>query len=244
MKSVLAWLFLSDDGKLADGHWHPVQAGSILEVPSGLRAYTDPLSALIHAPGSLVCRVRLEGEIKRRGDIVEAPWLKVLWIGEANKTLHLFALHIAKSVLVSEQESGRAMDTRSSRVLRAKGDFLNGKASRELIEAIGNGAWLAEREVTRPVARTAAECLAWASVLDCIFAAWGTAHASGRREAQLAREYINETQIFDSSDAVSAVAQKAAWTAAIIGAERATRDLHSTLLHRMLLKLRGGGKSS
>ena len=70
MTPILAWHFLPESGTLANGDGRPVVAGETLTVAGplalctrGLHASRKLTDALKYAPGPVLCRVRLSGEI-------------------------------------------------------------------------------------------------------------------------------------------------------------------------------------
>jgi len=83
---MLAWHFLPNDGRLRYGEHTKVIVGEPLRVQlplimcqHGLHASKHPFDALTYAPGLVLCRVELEGEILRGADKVCAEIRTVIW---------------------------------------------------------------------------------------------------------------------------------------------------------------------
>ena len=105
--STIAWHFVSGpfpgvlrDGRPvpADGEWL-VHDSEIIPCESGLHASVRAMDALSYAPGPIVCRVELDGEIvERGGDKIVGRRRCVLWRADATDVLRAFACDRALSV--------------------------------------------------------------------------------------------------------------------------------------------------
>lgn len=102
-KSVLAWHLVGDT--LRDGS--PVPAdGVILTHPgeiemcsSGFHSSRHPIDALGYAPGSMICRVRLYGDIDEGIDKLVASERKIIWRVDGTELLRDFARKCALDVI-------------------------------------------------------------------------------------------------------------------------------------------------
>ena len=100
----LAWHFVGSallDGRPipADGEWL-VHKGRLELCASGLHASTRVIDAMQYAPGGTVCRVAVDGRIKRAGDKLVAAKRVILWRLEAtDDVLRAFARKAALSVI-------------------------------------------------------------------------------------------------------------------------------------------------
>lgn len=102
--SLLAWHFVNEERTLRDGN--TVEAGYVYEVERpirlcswGLHASINPLDALTYAPGPIVCRVRMSGEMIRDTDKLVATRREVLWMADATDILSEFARECALDVI-------------------------------------------------------------------------------------------------------------------------------------------------
>lgn len=101
--SVLAWHFVGKTlrGGLplpADGEWLE-HKGSLVLCEQGLHASRRVRSALAHAPGSTICRVRCDGKILDGGDKLVCTRRKILWRIDGEQLLREFARWCASQVL-------------------------------------------------------------------------------------------------------------------------------------------------
>ena len=92
--SCLAWHFLADNGRMRWGIWKQVRAGvtyvhsgPIKLCEHGLHASVRVIDALGYAPGSLVCRVRMWGDVATDTDKIAASRRRVLWMADATRVL-------------------------------------------------------------------------------------------------------------------------------------------------------------
>ena len=170
MSSVLAWHFLPDDGCLRFGKREKVRVGRAykadgpLELCSnGMHASTSILDALFYAPGAIVCRVEMRGEIIEGDDKLCARERKVLWKVDATRTLHEFAIWCAKRAL----KRAKVTDKRCWDALKVKQRWLDGKATGAELDA----ASAAARAAAWAAAWDAARAAAWAAAWDAARAA-------------------------------------------------------------------------
>jgi hypothetical protein len=177
---VTTWFhFLPDDGRLQFGRRRRVEVGTTLTIKSrpvlcerGFHASARAFDALRYAPGSLVCRVRLGGEIVVDDDKVCAQQRTVVWMADATRTLHEFACWAAEGALDAIASRGETVDPRSRRAIEVKRLWLDGQATDEELAAA--------RDAAGAAARDAARAAAWAAAWD---AAWDAAWVAARDAA-------------------------------------------------------------
>jgi len=132
---MLAWHFLNDEGTLCKGNLKVEvgqtlrMRGPIIPCDRGFHASVRPLDALRYAPGAVVQRVRLTGEIVEQADKVVASERTCLWIADATRTLHEFAIWCGEQALREAQARRMAVDARSWHALEAKRQWLDGNVS-------------------------------------------------------------------------------------------------------------------
>ena len=188
-----AWHFVRGNRRLGFGHGETVAAGYVYAVKGqialcrwGLHASVKPLDALQYAPGPIVCRVEMGGEIIRGADKIVAQTREVLWMADATNALHEFACVVAEEALKAE----KVTDERSWAAIAAKRKWLAGE--------ITSGDLAAARAAASAAARDADAAWAAAGAVDAARAASRAADAA--RAAAWA--------------ASSAAARAAAWAAA------------------------------
>src|SRR3970040_1215197 len=104
MKSVKAWHFLADSGKLrdgrpaVDGEWL-LHTGPAVMCESGLHASRKVTDALRYAPGSILCRVECRGVVEERADKLLCLERKILWRIDSTDVLRRFARMCALDVI-------------------------------------------------------------------------------------------------------------------------------------------------
>jgi len=211
---ILAWYFLPDDRKLRYAPYTPVEPGQVLRVEGplelcrrGLHASIRPLDALRYAPGSIVCRVEMGGDIIHGDDKLCASERKTLWVADATRTLHEFACWCAERALLRERDAGREPDPRSWDAVEAKRAWLRGEIDDKALAAAAYAAW-----ATAAAARAAVYAAA-AAVDAAVDAAWATAAAARAAAVDAA------------VDAARAAARDAAWAEQNAELERALGEL-------------------
>ena len=184
---LLAWHFLPEDRRLRFGGRTLVEPGQTLTVEPplelcsrGLHASVRPIDALSYAPGPILCRVALSGEIIHDGDKVCAQHRTVLWMADATRTLHLFACDEAERALrATEIDDSRCFDA-----IATKRRWIDGKATGEELAAARAAAWAAASAAAWDAAWAAASAAASAAARAAASAAaWAAARAAAR-EAQ------------------------------------------------------------
>jgi hypothetical protein len=204
-KAVLGWWFAAaqPDGSviLPHGDGRLVVPGETLTVKPpieacvrGLHASTRALDALGYARGPMVARVQLSGILdKSEADKVAASRRKTLWLVDATRALHEFAVWCARQALEAERAAGREPDARSWRALEVRLAWLRGEASDADLSAAESAAWSAAwsaesaawsaargaaRGAARSAARSAARGAAWSAAGSAAWSAAGSAAGS------------------------------------------------------------------
>ena len=151
---LLAWHFLPADRRLRFGDRRLAEPGRTLTVSPpllldsrGLHASVRPIDALSYAPGPILCRVALSGEIIEDGDKVCAEHRTVLWMADATRTLHLFACDEAERVL----RVAGVDDPRCTAAIATKRRWLDGEATDEELDAAWAAAWDVDRVIDKGV---------------------------------------------------------------------------------------------
>src|SRR3990167_1844367 len=107
-QKVWAWHFLPADGCLRWGTREKVGVGKVYSLPPhekpelcerGMHGSVLPLHALQYAPGPIVCRVRLWGDVMRADDKLVARHREVVAMADATRVLHEFAPWCAEQAL-------------------------------------------------------------------------------------------------------------------------------------------------
>jgi hypothetical protein len=151
------WHFLPADKRLRFGDRKLVKVGKTLRhdgplklCDSGFHASHRAINALQHAPGPIICRVTLGGEIIEDTDKVVAQERTVLWIADATNTLHEFACRCAEDAL----RTAKVDDVRCWGAIETKRRWLKGEALD------------AELAAARDTARAVARAVAWDAARD------------------------------------------------------------------------------
>jgi len=174
-----AWHWVSADKMTRYAPRVPVIVGETLRVDPpvvlcerGLHASVRALDALQYAPGPIICRVQLGGEIKHGDDKLVATERTVLWMYDATNVLHEFACGSAETALLIAQVE----DARCWGAIEVKRAWLRGEASDSDLAAARDAAWAAARDAARAAARDAAWAAARAAARDAArAAAWDAA---------------------------------------------------------------------
>lgn len=163
---VLAWHFLPANRCLTHGDGRVVRIGETLRLPGpvalaerGLHASRRPLHALGHAPGPVLCRVRMHGPRIEDDEKIVASARTALAMADASELLHRFALACAKRVL----DRVSAPDPRSTRALVCKQQWLDGTTDEAALQAAWGEAWAAVPEAPDHVASAVAQAAASAT---------------------------------------------------------------------------------
>lgn len=166
---------MKDTQKILAWHWAPntlrtrysdeaIVVGQTLKAKgplelceNGMHASLCPFDALQYAPGSMLCRVQLSGEVIKGDDKLCARSRKTVAIYDADHMLHEFACLCAERAL---KQTG-VTDERCHRAIAVKRLWLAGKASDAELAAAGAAAGGAAWAAARAAARAAAGGAAW-----------------------------------------------------------------------------------
>ena len=185
MDTVTGWYFSEESRLLQHGDARPIEIGVTHEVDApiqlckrGLHASVRAIDALKYAPGPIVWRVELSGEIKTGDDKCVATHRKYIGGGvDARAVMRAFACRCALDVahlwdmpplvrayLETGEESIR--DAARAAAVAAAGDAARAAA----VAAAGDAAWAAARDAARAAAwdaaRAAAGDAAWDAARD------------------------------------------------------------------------------
>lgn len=173
------WHFLREDCKLQYGSREKVVVGEKLGVKPplqmchrGLHASERLIDALYYAPGPIVCRIQLSGEILHDTDKACAEYRRVVWMYDASRVLHEFACVVAERALLKEREAGREPDKRSWDAIQAKKDWMAGIISDDELCAAERAAWSVGWSVGWNVGWNAVRSVGWSL-------AWGAVKSVG-----------------------------------------------------------------
>ena len=260
---MLGWHFLDADRRLQFGKRESVEAGRtytaegpLVLCRNGMHASIRVLDALRYAPGPIVCRVRLGGEIIHDTDKSVARSRRVLWLADATTILHEFALSVATDALCLQEARGEFTDPRSWAALEVKARWLRGEATTRELDAAGDAAWAAAETAAKAAARDAAGDAAWAAAWAAAWdAAWAAAWAAARdaawwdaawaaraaRAAWDARAAWAARAAWDARDAWDAWAARAAGAARDAWAARATWAAGAAGAALVVFTARGAG---
>jgi hypothetical protein len=105
----------------------------------GLHASLDPFDALQYAPGTIICRVKLSGEIIKGDDKICAEHRELIWHANAETLLHEFACDCAERAL----HIAKVTDQRCHDAIRAKRRWLKKEITDRELDAAWDAAWAA-----------------------------------------------------------------------------------------------------
>ena len=164
---MLGWHFCRNDKCLGFGDGRHIRTGRTLKVKPpivfckrGLHASKRIIDALHYSQGSIICRVKLSGQIIYDTDKAVAAERTVLWMKNATNILNEFACLCAERAL----KKAKVTDERFWNAIKVKRLWLIGKATNKELdvawEAARNAAWRAADDATNEYATKAAECAA------------------------------------------------------------------------------------
>ena len=156
--SVKAWHFLPEDRRFQYGDGNKAEVGYVYSVEPpiemcrwGLHASAKACDALRYAPGPVVGRVLLSGEIAHGNDKLCATQREYLWIADASDVLRAHARWCALQVI----DLWDAPDV-VRRYLESGDESLRATAWDAARAAAWAAAWAAARDAARTAARTRA----------------------------------------------------------------------------------------
>jgi len=178
-KRITCWHFLADDKRLRWGTKEIVKVGKTYKATGPLKMCTNGMhgsrrliDALQYAPGSILCKARIWGEVEEQNDKLVGRNRKVLAMVDATMVLHEAACHFAETTLKLVD----CKDEQSWNAIKIKRLWLKGKATDNELAAAG------------AAARDTAGATAWAT-------AWATAGAAARAAAGAAQNKYLETRV-------------------------------------------------
>ena len=120
MTTILAWHFVSKDRVLRHGSGLTVEPGyvytedegPIVLCQNGMHASRTVWQALIYAPGPVLCRVKVWGEVKEDSDKLVGRHREVIAMYDIEKELRLWACWCVRQVwhLLTDERSRRAVE--------------------------------------------------------------------------------------------------------------------------------------
>ena len=214
---MTAWHFVRADRRLGYKDGRKIVRGRTLTVDGvprlchfGLHASERIIDALECAPGPIVCRVEIGGQIVRGDYKLCGTSRKVLWWLDATELLHLFACRVAERAL----KEAKVTDQRCFAAIKAKRQWLAGRITDEELDAA--------RSAAESAAKSASRAATWAAAKSAARkAAWEVARSAAREAAWEATWAAAESA---EREAEREAAMSAAWAA-----ERAA---HNSLLTR------------
>src|SRR5579859_2585443 len=183
-RPVLGWHFLKEDGltqysprkKVVVGEWLYEQSPLAI-CQKGLHASSRIIDGLHYAPGPLLCRVELCGELIEQTDKFCAQQRRVIAMADATPILHEMACLSAESVLKNITDPQHLAAAQNA--IATKREWLAGRATDKQLSAAESAARAAAESATRAAAwsaaRAAAESAAWSAARA---AAWSAASAA------------------------------------------------------------------
>ena len=210
-----AWHFTSENMTLRNGDGRKIVVGETLSCDgdiapceNGMHGSKRIIDALQYAPGPILTRVEITGDVIEGHDKIAGRHRKVLWSLDATEILHRFAVQVA---LDACQKAG-ITDSSVLAAPQAKLDWLDGKISDKELAAVrsaalsaAKSAWSATRSA-RLAARSAASATSspaawsakWAvtwSTESAKSAAWLTMREAARTaQEELLKKMVSETE--------------------------------------------------
>ena len=181
---VEAWHFLADDCRFGYDDGTKAEPGYVYSVKGpiklcswGLHASERAIDALKYAPGNMIGRVVLSGEIIRGDDKLVATHREYLWIADAEETLRSFAHWSALQVI----HLWGAPDV-VRRYLESGDESLRAAAWAAARAAAGAAARAAAWDAAGAAARAAAGAAAGAAARAAAWAAAGALAAAAQND--------------------------------------------------------------
>jgi hypothetical protein len=162
---VLGWHWLKADRVLRSSEGEVVKPGKTYTVEPplrlcrrGLHASRLAVDSLAYAPGPVVCRVELFGQIAKGPDKLCATHRRVLWMADAAEALEGFACDTAAQCLKQAGVQKKAV----SKLIQTRRLWAAGAASEEEFDAAWDAAW----DAFRAYSFTEDRYEAWRAVLS------------------------------------------------------------------------------
>lgn len=147
---ILAYHFLANDRRLAHDRTRtaPITVGDTITVDGpvvlcerGLHGSRRLYDALNYAPGNILCRVLISGEVQEQDDKLAGASRTVIAMIDAESLLREWACDCAERALNRKREAGREPDPRSWEALAVARRFAKGEATSEELAAASAAAW-------------------------------------------------------------------------------------------------------
>jgi hypothetical protein len=200
---MLAWHFCTEDRMTRFAPRMPIVVGETLThdgplvlCESGLHASVRAIDALKYAPGPIVCRVELGGNIRRDTDKCVAEKRTCLAMIDATTIFHEFACCCAEvALLIAEVD-----DSRCWQAIEAKRAWLRGEIDDHALaaprDAARAAAWDAARAAAWDAAGVAARDAAWVAAGDAAWdAAWVAAGVAAGVAARAEQNTLLESML-------------------------------------------------
>ena len=187
-----AWHFLRENRKLRYDDNRIVESGETYTAPEGdlvlcrhgMHGSKDLLDALDYAPGPIVCRVNITGEILEGGDKIVGRNREVLWMYDATTVLRNFACECALDVIHLWDAPEIVI-----RYLKTQDESIR--------DAARHAAWDAAECAARHAAWYAAECAArHAARYAAKHAAWYAAEYAAKHAAECVTRRKQERRLY------------------------------------------------
>ena len=178
--SVTAWHFLRNDYRLShDGRL--VGAGDTVRVKGppclcvhGLHGSRRIIDAIRYAPGPILCRVTISGEIETSKDKLCGTCRSIQWTLDATDVLHRFACWCAEGALTAAE----VLDQRCWDAIREKIRWLDGESTAQELAA------------AKTRAAAAASAATWAAAAAATWAAASAAASAADADAVAAARFV------------------------------------------------------
>jgi hypothetical protein len=208
---VLAWHWLPRDKRLRNRDGRRVRPGSKLSATGRLFICSNGMHASIlahhslqYAPGPIICRVKLSGEIIHGTDKLCARTREVLWMADATTALWEHALWCAEQALPLWR-THYPNDDRPAKAIEAKRLHLARKISDEELDTARSAAHTASTTAIRcgAYAADAAAYAAYAAAGDLRDVAYSAAKYAARSAAKYAARSAAYAANDDASDSAT-----------------------------------------
>jgi hypothetical protein len=156
--AIVAWHFVRDNRRLGydaphltvEPGWVYYTDGPIALCESGLHASVHPMDALKYAPGGVLCRVAVWGDVQIADDKIVGRNREVLAVHDVSSELRLFACWCARQVwhLLTDERSRTAVEVAER--------YARGESTAEELAAAWDAAWVAVRDAANAAAWAAA----------------------------------------------------------------------------------------